>query len=118
MASIISIGIKGKDGKYVNYTISIQDELDRYGNNVSMYVEQSKEERDGKVPRQYVGNGRVVWHNGDIKTFKELENNNFNGFEAPATNTPYNNAIPQQEKTETINSFVSDNSDDEDELPF
>lgn len=61
MSSLIKIGIKDKNGKYQNYIISIQDGVDNYGNNVSMYVEQSKEEREQKSKRTYVGNGRVIW---------------------------------------------------------
>lgn len=66
MSSLISIGIKGKDGKYKNYTIAVNDEVNEYGQNVSMYVEQTKEERDAKKKRQYVGNGKVVWTDGTI----------------------------------------------------
>ena len=70
MSSLISIGIKGKDGKYKNYTIAVNDEPNEYGQNVSMYVEQTKEERDAKKKRQYVGNGKVVWTDGTIVSTK------------------------------------------------
>jgi hypothetical protein len=74
MSSLISLGIKGKDGKYKNYTVSISDQVNEYGQNVSMYVEQTKEERDAKKTRQYVGNGKVVWTDGNItKAQKETE---------------------------------------------
>ena len=61
MSSLIKVGIKDNNGKYQNYILSIQDEVDQYGNNVSMYVEQTKEERMAKARRTYVGNGRVIW---------------------------------------------------------
>lgn len=64
MASLISLGIKGKDGKYKNFTLSINNEVNQYGQNVSMWVEQSKEERDAKAKKNYVGNGKVVWTDG------------------------------------------------------
>lgn len=57
--------IKGKKGVYYNFTIAINDET-KYGNNVSMYDAQTKEERDAKVQRNYLGNGKVVWNNGTI----------------------------------------------------
>jgi len=66
MASLISLGLKGKDGKYTNITINVNDDTNEYGQNVSAWVEQTKEERDSKAPRKYVGNGKVVWHNGTI----------------------------------------------------
>ena len=67
MSSLIKIGIKDKKGNYVNYMVSIQNEVDLYGNNVSMYLEQTKEEREAKAKRTYVGNGRVVWTDGEIQ---------------------------------------------------
>jgi len=56
--------IKGKKGKYLNITFSVNDEEDQYGNNVSVWHSQSKEERDAKKDRIFLGNGRVVWTDG------------------------------------------------------
>ena len=56
----------GKDGAvYYNFTISVQDET-RYGNNVAFMDSQTKEERDAKVQKTYLGNGKVVWTDGNI----------------------------------------------------
>ena len=53
--------IKGKDGAvYYNFTIAVQDET-RYGNNVAFMDSQTKEEREAKVAKTYLGNGKVVW---------------------------------------------------------
>ena len=58
--------VAGKDGAvYLNLTMSLNDET-RYGNNASIYVSQTKEENDAKKPRNYVGNGKVVWNNVTI----------------------------------------------------
>jgi hypothetical protein len=58
--------IKGKDGAvYYNLTVSIQD-ISRYGNNVSIFDSQTKEEREAKKNRNYLGNGRVLWTDGNI----------------------------------------------------
>jgi len=58
--------IKGKDGAvYYNLTISVQDES-RYGNNVGMFDSQTLEEREAKKPRNYLGNGRVIWTDGSV----------------------------------------------------
>jgi len=54
---------KGEKGTYCSITISLNDEIDTYGNNVSVYEEQTKEERDQKAPRNYLGNGKVFWSN-------------------------------------------------------
>ena len=75
MASLINLSIKGKDG-YKNYTISISDETNQYGQNVVMYEQQSKEDRENKVPKKYIGNGSVVWNDGKITNAEKKEVNN------------------------------------------
>ena len=75
MASIIKANINlnnipkdkiyhGKKGKYLPITITINDELGNYGDNGPIIVEQSKEERDAKTDKVYLGNVKVVWTNG------------------------------------------------------
>ena len=65
--------IKGKDGAvYYNLTISLNDET-RYGNNVAIMDSQTKEEREAKAQRNYLGNGKVVWHNKIIKLAEKEE---------------------------------------------
>jgi len=76
MASIIKASIDvnkipkdkifiGKKGKYLPITITINDELDQFGNQGPVVVEQTKEERDAKAPKTYLGNVKVVWSNGN-----------------------------------------------------
>lgn len=57
--------IEGKKGKYLPITITINDELDQFGNNGPVVVAQSKEERESKAAKVYLGNVQVVWTNGD-----------------------------------------------------
>ena len=57
--------ITGKKGKYLPMTITINDEPDQFGNQGPVVVDQTKEERDAKAPKTYLGNVRVVWTNGD-----------------------------------------------------
>ena len=75
MASIIKASINlnaipkdkifvGKKGKYLPITITINDELDQFGNQGPVVVEHTKEERDAKAPKTYLGNVKVVWSNG------------------------------------------------------
>ena len=75
MASIIKTSIDlnkipkdkiyiGKKGKYLPITITINDEPDQFGNQGPVVVEQTKEERDAKTPKTYLGNVKVVWSNG------------------------------------------------------
>jgi len=56
-----------KDGrKYLSVTIAINDET-QFGNNVGISHNQSKEERDAKDKKVFIGNGKVVWTDGVIK---------------------------------------------------
>jgi len=57
--------IDGKKGKYLPITITLNDELDNYGNNGPVTVSQSKEERESKASKVYLGNVKVVWTNGN-----------------------------------------------------
>ena len=80
MATLISLSIdltkvtkaRLKEGKYLQTTISVNDET-KYGNNVSMYESQSKEERESKTPRTYIANGRVVWTEGKVEVAEKEE---------------------------------------------
>ncbi len=75
--------IKGKKGVYYNFTLSVNDQTNDFGQNVSAYDSQTKEEREAKKPKQYIGNGKVVWTDGscvkaeyqDQQQPQEKENN-------------------------------------------
>ncbi len=93
MSAILNLSIdlskvdKGRlvDGKYLNTQIFINDET-KYGNNVSMAYSQTKDERDAKIPKQYIANGKVVYvNNGIVVAEKEVNN---------TTNVEENNDLP------------------------
>jgi hypothetical protein len=74
--------VQGKDGAvYYNFTIGVNDDSNQYGQNVSATDSQTKEEREAKKPKSYLGNGNVIWTDGNIKvadkkveaTAKEIE---------------------------------------------
>ena len=83
MSSIINLSIRvdklpkekfvmGKDGAvYYNCTLNINDEANQWGQNVSLTDSQTKEERDAKKAKNYLGNGNVVWTDGNIKVVKK-----------------------------------------------
>jgi hypothetical protein len=60
--------VKGDKGQYLNITISINDEEDAYGNIAGIYESQSKDERDAKSPRNYLGNAKLVWSSDSPST--------------------------------------------------
>ena len=105
MASIIKTSIDlnkipkdkiyiGKKGKYLPITITLNDEVDQFGNQGPVIVDQTKEEREAKVAKTYLGNVKVVWTNGD------------NVDAAPRTDQP------QQQQAQPAKQEV------EDDLPF
>lgn len=66
--------VQGKDGAvYYNFTISVNDESNQWGQNVSLTDSQTKEEREAKKPKSYLGNGNVVWTNGTIQLAEKKE---------------------------------------------
>ena len=76
MASIIKASINlneipkdkiyvGKKGKYLPITITLNNEVDQFGNQGPVVVEQTKEERDAKAPKTYLGNIKVLWTDGN-----------------------------------------------------
>jgi predicted secreted acid phosphatase len=58
--------IVGKKGTYINLTLSVGDKTNDFGSNASVSIAQSQEEREAKVEKKYVGNGKVVWTDGSI----------------------------------------------------
>ena len=58
--------IEGKKGKYLPITITVNDEVDQFGNQGPVIVSQTKEERDMKAEKTYLGNAQVVWTNGQF----------------------------------------------------
>jgi hypothetical protein len=64
--------IKGKKGTYANVTVFINDET-RYGNNASVAMSMSKEEREAGQEKIWLGNGRVVFTEGEVKLAEKEE---------------------------------------------
>ena len=95
MASIIKTSINlneipkdkiyvGKKGKYLPITITLNDELDQFGNQGPVVVEQTKEERDAKAEKTYLGNVKVVWTDGNNVDTAPRDNNQSAPAPAPA----------------------------------
>ena len=56
---------QGKESEGVKITISLSDQPNKYGQNVSSYVAQTKEQREADTPKFYVGNGKTFWSKGE-----------------------------------------------------
>jgi hypothetical protein len=80
---------KLKDGKYLNVSISVNNET-KYDNNVSMCYNQSKEERESGAKKTYFANGRVIWTDGVIKVAeKAIQNDLPSGNAVAETDMPF-----------------------------
>ena len=95
MASIIKTSIdltkipkdkiyQGKKGKYLPITITLNNDLDQFGNQGPVVVEQTKEERDAKAPKTYLGNVKIVWTDGNNVDTAPRDNNQSAPAPAPA----------------------------------
>ena len=68
---------KGAKGTYLSLTASMNDEPDQYGNDVSVWLEQSPEERNAKANKTFLGNGKVFWSSeGTVNNSAPPLNNN------------------------------------------
>ena len=96
MASIIKTSINlseiqkdkifvGKKGKYLPITITLNDDVDQFGNQGPVVVEQTKEERESKQAKTYLGNVKVVWTNGDNVATAPRDNQPQQATSAPVT---------------------------------
>ena len=71
--------IKGKTATYIPLSIFVDSEkLDNYGNNVSIQLSQSQEDREAKKAKTYLGNGKVVWVKEPIRTAKQMASGDSN----------------------------------------
>ena len=66
--------IKGKKGSYINVTMFVNDEVDQFGNNASIILSQTEEERKSKQSRIYLGNGRTVALSNQPKQEEVVDN--------------------------------------------
>jgi hypothetical protein len=71
MSTIISLGLSKEkitfnEKGWANITVYVNDETNTYGQNASVAMEQTKEQREAKEPKEYIGNGKVVWTDGKV----------------------------------------------------
>lgn len=72
LATLLKV-VEKKGEKGVSITLSINDETNAYGQNVSGFVSQSKEQREVKKEKFYVANGSVFWTDGKISKAVKAE---------------------------------------------
>lgn len=60
--------------KYYNFDIIVNDDFDKFNNNVQIVEKQSKEQRFAKDKRVFLGNGRTVFNSKNKDSESEPEN--------------------------------------------
>jgi len=65
---------EGKKGKYFPVTVVLNNEPGNYGDSGYIQTEQTKEERDAKQPKTFLGNVKVVWTDGQNVAIAAREN--------------------------------------------
>ena len=55
--------------KYLNLTVNVNDTKDKFDNDCSVIIAQTKEQREAKAQRKFVGNGRVVFSRSNENPF-------------------------------------------------
>jgi hypothetical protein len=58
---------------YYNLTVSVNDDTNDWGQNVSAFDSQTKEEREAKKKKDYIGNGKVIWTDGSCVRAEQKE---------------------------------------------
>jgi hypothetical protein len=97
MSTLISLSIdvtkitksKIKDGKYLDVTISVDDQTNQWGKKASIYESQTKEERDSKASKSYIGGVKVVWTTGTITVAEKSSNETKKAPEPPQEELPF-----------------------------
>jgi hypothetical protein len=64
---------KSKQEKGFKFSVSISEQSNQFGQNVSFFAEQTKEQREAKQPKYFFGNGKVFWTDGVIKVAEKQE---------------------------------------------
>lgn len=57
----ITIGSNGK--KYISIVVDSRKEPDKFGNDLALYINPTKEEREAKTEKVYCGSGKTITFN-------------------------------------------------------
>ena len=99
--------VRGKDGKercVFELTFAVDDKTNQFGQNVSGWLKQTREEQEAKAKRIYAANGAVFWTNGTASIA------NKNG------GPPKKKAVAKKVEADDDDDWNLD--DDEDDNPF
>jgi hypothetical protein len=61
----------GSTAKFLNINISINNQVDQYGNVAGLTISQTQEERQAKTKKVYLGNLKRVWSEAPVPTLED-----------------------------------------------
>jgi len=61
----------GSIGKFININVTINNEVDPYGNIAGLTISQTQEERTAKTKKVYLGNLKRVWSDAPAPTLED-----------------------------------------------
>ena len=61
----------GTIGKFININLTINNEVDPYGNIAGLTISQTQEERTAKAKKVYLGNLKRVWSDAPAPTLED-----------------------------------------------
>lgn len=67
----------GSTAKFLNINITINNEVDQYGNVAGLTISQSQEERQAKTKKVYLGNLKRVWSDAPAPTLETSTQDDF-----------------------------------------
>ena len=91
--------IVGKKGKYIPIAITINDEPDQFNNQWYVTVDKTREERESRAAKSYLGNVKVVWTNDVFpKPIPRVGEPEHPSVKTDVKNVEVNDASPVEEK--------------------
>ena len=73
-----------KNGKkYLNFVINKRKEVDKFGNDLTIQLSQTKEEKESKMAKVYIGQGKTFVFKNEAKAEPKIENGKINVEENP-----------------------------------
>jgi hypothetical protein len=60
----------GSTAKFLNINITVNNEVDQYGNVAGLTISQTQEERQAKTKKVYLGNLKRVWSDAPAPTLE------------------------------------------------
>lgn len=67
----------GSTAKFLNINITVNNEVDQYGNVAGLTISQTQEERQAKTKKVYLGNLKRVWSDAPAPTLETSTQDDF-----------------------------------------